>query len=246
MQKSFLSFLVCFLLLAGTVGSHVLGWAVAETPELTTVETQVTSRVSGTDTYDYDLELERISLNHSLSGYSFRSSGSIGGNATANWIQRQFESFGLETRAEEFEFVTWNVMAKPTFKVDLDGNPDTTDDGVVMDSFQPEHYSWSTPEEGIFAQLAALPLPNVLNRKSIEEARYDPSAWLATNTTGKILLVGREIRMNSHLTLAFENKLNEQPPAALIFTWWYDWMSWVPPFFGSVGGLPISQNGAYL
>lgn len=241
MRTSFLSFLVCSLLLAGTVGSQVLKCAFAENPELTPVETQVTNKVNGTNIYDYDLELEKISLNHSLSGYSFRSSGSTGGNATANWIQKQFENFDLETSAEEFEFVTWNIMTKPAFKVDLDGDPNTTDDGVVMDSFQPEHYSWSTPEEGIFAQLVALPMPNVVSREGIAGARYDPSAWLATNTTGKILFVGREIRMNSYLTLAFKNKLNEQPPAALVFTWWYDWMSWVPPFFGSVGGLPVSQ-----
>ena len=245
MQKSVLFFLVCSLLLAATVGSQVLKWAAAENPELAPVETQVTNKVNGTNIYDYDLELEKISLNHSLSGYSFRSSGSTGGNATANWIQKQFENFDLETSAEEFEFVTWNIVTKPAFKVDLDGNPNTTDDRVVMDSFQPEHYSWSTPEEGIFAQLTALPMPNVVSREGIAGARYDPSAWLAINTTGKILFVGREIRMNSYLTLAFKNKLNEQPPAALIFTWWYSWMSWVPPYFGSVGGLPISQYGAY-
>jgi hypothetical protein len=227
------------------VSGHVLNWGVAENPNLTSVESQIVSMINGTNAYNYDLELEKIGLNHSLSGYSFRSSGSVGANESARWIQEQFEGFGLETLAESFEFTTWNVMTKPVFKIDRDGNPNTTDDQVVINSFQPEHYSWPTPEGGVYAQLVTLPMPDIASRQGIGGARYDPAAWLAVNTTGKILLVGREIRMNSKLALVFRTKLQAEPPAALIFTWWYSWMSWVPPMFSSVGGLPASQAGAY-
>lgn len=246
MRKSLLSLVLCLLLLAAIVSSHALNWAAAENLNLTSVETQVMNSINGTNAYQYDLELENIGLNHSLSGYSFRSSGSVGANETVTWIQNQFESFGLETRAESFEFTTWNVMTKPVFKVDLDGNPDTTDDQVVVNSFQPEHYSWPTPEGGVFAKLVSLPMPDVQSRAGIWGARYNATAWNALNTTGKVVLVGREFRMNSGNYQLLVNKLQEQPPAAIIYTYWYTWMSDAPPGFTSTGGRPASQWGAYL
>ena len=106
MRKSLLSFLVCSLLLAGIMSSQALNLATTENPNLTTVETQVMNKINGTNAYNYDLELENMTLNHTISGYSFRSSGSVGANATAEWIQEKFESFGLETQAEAFQFTT--------------------------------------------------------------------------------------------------------------------------------------------
>jgi len=245
MRKSLLSFLVCSLLLAGIMSSQALNLATAENPNLTTVETQVMNKINGTNAYNYDLELENMTLNHTISGYSFRSSGSVGANATAEWIQEQFESFGLDTQAEAFQFTTWNMMTQPVLKVDLDANPNTTDDQVIIDSFQPEHYSWPTPEGGVFAPIVILPMPEVSSRAGVQGARYDPQAWLAVNTTGKILLVGREIRAMGPTNQAFRNKLQAQPPAALIYTSWYSWSSWTPPFFLSIGGRPASQFGSY-
>jgi hypothetical protein len=245
MRDSLFSFLLCLLLSATIVGSHTVSLAAAQNPNLTSVETAITSRINGTDAYKYDLELEKIGLNHSLSGYSFRSSGSIGANASVEWIQEQFESFGLDTHTEEFQFTTWNMMTKPVLKVDLDGNPNTIDDQVVIDSFQPKHYSWPTSDEGVYAQLLTLPLPDVQSHAGVGGARYDAAAWLAVNTTGKILLVGREVGMMGATSQAFRNKLQAQPPAALIFTDWYSWDSWVPPGSASVGGRPASEYGPY-
>ena len=67
MRKSLLSLVLCFLLLAAIVSSHVLNWAAAENLNLTSVETQVMNSINGTNAYQYDLELENIGLNHSLS-----------------------------------------------------------------------------------------------------------------------------------------------------------------------------------
>jgi len=245
MRRSLLPLLLCSILLVPIASSHVLDWATAQNQNLTSVESQIVSMINGTNAYNYDLELEKIGLNHSLSGYSFRSSGSIGANESAKWIQEQFENFGLETLAEDFEFTTWNVMTKPVFKIDLDGDQKTTDDQVTINSFQPEHYSWPTPEGGVYAPIVTLPLPDVASHAGIRAARYDAQAWLEVNTTGKILLVGREIRMMGATALAFRNKLQTQPPAALIYTSWYSWSSWVPPFFLSIGGRPASQYGPY-
>jgi len=246
MRKSLLPILICLLLLTSIASTHFSTWVVAESPNLTSVENQIINMINGTNAYNYDLELENMTLNHTISGYSFRSSGSIGANATAEWIQEKFESFDLETQAEAFQFTTWNMMTQPVLKVDLDANPNTTEDQVVIDSFQPQHYSWPTPEGGIFAPIVILPMPEVSSHAGIRGARYDPQAWLAVNTTGKILLVGREIRQMGPTNQAFRNKLQAQPPAALIYTSSYSWSSWTPPFFLSVGGRPASQFGSYF
>jgi hypothetical protein len=201
---------------------------------LSSVESEIVSRINGTSIYDYDLELERIALNHSLSLYSFRSSGSVGANATAAWIQQRFESFGLETNAESFEFTTWNLLAQPALVVDTDGNLSSTDDQMTISSFQCEHYSWPTADDGVFARLVTLPLP------------YSGIAWDETNTTGKVLLIGAEVKSNNNWYLAFRVKLQTEPPSAVIFRWSTSSMALMPPVFDSCGGRPDSGFGAFF
>lgn len=213
---------------------------------LSAVESNIVSRIKGTAIYDYDLELEKIALNHDLSLYSFRSSGSVGANATKDWIQQQFESIGLETRAEPFEFTTWNLPAPPTLVVDADGNLATTDDQLTINSFQSAHYSWPTPEGDVFASLVELPVPYAASYKAVGAAHYDAGAWNAVNTTGKVLLIGGEVRWDQNTALAFKNKIISQPPAAIVFANSYDWMAQAPPGFSSSGGRPASQWGAYF
>jgi hypothetical protein len=226
--------------------SQFVAWGLAGSPNLTSGENQIINMVDGTHAYYCDVELESMTLNNTISGYSFRSSGSTGATAIAEWIQNQFEGFGLETHAEAFQFTTWNVMTHPILTIDLDGNPNTTDDQVAIDSFQPEHYSWPTPENGVFAQIVTLPLPEISSHADVQLARYDAQTWLAVNTTGKILLVGREIQMMGSTMQAFINKLQTQPPAVLIYTGWYSWSSWVPQVFSSASGYPASEFGPYL
>ena len=212
---------------------------------LTSRESEVIGRINGTNAYNYDLELEKIALNHNLSGYSFRSAGSVGANETAKLVKERLESFGLETHMEEFEFTSWNLMTQPVLIIDDDGNQSTTNDQVIIRSFQPEHYSWPTPEEGVFADLVVLPLPEAKSRGTVGVRPYDAAAWNAINTTGKILLIGREVRWTAKLHQVYWNKLKTQPPAAVIHTWWYDWMSWAPPMFASIGGRPVYRFGPY-
>ncbi len=245
MRKVQFPILVCLLLLASVANSHFSPEGVAKSPNLTSSEDHVLSMINGTSAYRYDLELESMALNRTISGYSFRSSGSVGATATAEWIEDKFESFGLETHVEAFQFAAWNIMTQPAMKVDFDANSDTTDDQVVIDSFQPEHYSWPTSEEGIFAQIVVLPLPQISSHAGVQGARYDAETWLAVNTTGKILLVGREIQMMGPMMQAFRNKLQTQPPAALIYVSWYNWSSWIPQVLSSIGGRPASQFGPY-
>lgn len=208
---------------------------------LTSLEEQVLSLVNGTRAYNYDLELERIALEH----YAFRSGGSPGADEAALWIKEQFESFGLETYLEPFSFTTWDVLDKPAFLIDDDGNQNTTIDQTVISPFQCEHYSWPTPEDGVFADLVILSLPSAADRSEIGLRPINMTAWNAIDTTGKFVLIGREVRMSSSWHQTYVNKLNAQPPAAVVYTWWYNWMSFVPDFFNSAGGRPLSGYGPY-
>jgi len=196
------------------------------------LEQQIVGLVNGSRAYNYDLELENIALSH----YAFRSGGSLGANETANWIKEQFESFGIETSLEPFEFTTWDLLSKPSLIIDDDGNQGTTSDQTTIASFQCEHYSWPTPTNGVFAELVILPLPSAANHSEIGKNPIDMTAWDAINTTGKIVLIGKEVRWSSNWFQRFLNKIWEQPPVAVVYTWWYDWMSFTPPQFGSAGG----------
>jgi len=193
------------------------------------------SMINGTNVYNYDLELEKIALNHSISGYTFRSGGSVGATATAFWIKRQFEGFGLDAYMESFEFTTWNLPTQPKLVIDDDGNSSTLNDQEILKSFQAAHFSWNTSESGIFRDLVVLPLPDSVSHDEAAR-RLNTTAWKAINTTGKILLIGREVSRNADWFHSFVNKLTLEPPAAIIYTWWNSWMSFTPPMFGSSQG----------
>jgi len=196
--------------------------------------------VDGTNVYNLDLELEQIAYNHTLSNYSFRAAGSSGANATADWLLEQFSMLGFETHKEPFNFTTWDVASKPVLIVDDDGNPTTTADQTEAASFQCEHYSWPTSSDGVFADLVVLPLPAAAGYSEIGARSINTTEWNSINTTGKILLTGREIRWANSWQTTYKSKLTAQPPAAVVYTWWYDWDSFQPDYFSSTGGRPLA------
>ncbi len=213
---------------------------------LTSRESQIVALVNGTRAYSYDLELEKIALNHSVSHYSFRSSGSAGANATALWLEDQFASFGLSTSLESFEFTNWNMLGQPALIIDEDGVTGTISDQTLISSFQSAHFSWPTSGSGVFADLVVLPLPDAGRYSEIGRQQINTTLWDSIDTLDKIVLIGGEVRWNSTWEQTFQNKLSSQPPAAVICTWWYSWMSFAPPFLSSVGGRPTSSVGSYL
>lgn len=204
-------------------------------------EEQVLALVNGSRAYGYDLELEKIAFRH----HAFRAGGSTGANETANWIKGQFESFGLESWLEAFEFATWDLLNKPTLLIDDDGNQSTTHDQVMLHSFQSTQCSWPTPDEGVFADLVVLPLPEAANLDEIGATPINMTTWNALNITEKVVLIGREVRWNYDWEQTYSSKLSEQPPVAVVYTWWYDWMSFTPPLFYSTGGRPPGSFGPY-
>lgn len=205
---------------------------------LAPVEANVLNLFNGSEAYAYALQLENIALAHP----AFRAAGSAGADEAADWIASQFESFGLAVEKEEFQFTRWDLGEKPTLVIDADGNSATVTDQLQIASFQCVHYSLPVD---VFADLVVLPLPPAA---SLDEVGAVPigTLWNAVDTTDKVLLIGREVRFDDGWQETFSNKLRADPPAAVIYTWWYDWMSFVPDFFSSGGGLPISTFGHYF
>jgi hypothetical protein len=193
-----------FCVLALILTNFVVVSATSDYSHLSSVESEIVSQINGTNIYNYDLQLENIALNQSLSGYTFRSSGSPGAEAAAGWIQQQFEGFGLETSNETFNLTTWGLLAQPTLVVYGYGGLNVSSSQVAISSFQCEHYSWPTPKGGVNASVVALP------------PYYDPGVWLALDSTGTVLLVPDNVP--SEFALQFLAKINSQTPAAIIFT----------------------------
>jgi parallel beta-helix repeat protein len=212
-----------------------------QSDSLNSSEQQAIALVNGSRAYGYDLELENITLKHP----AFRAAGSSGAYEAANWIEGQFESFGLNSSLESFQFTNWTLLSRPFLVIDEDGNSSTVNDQVVIDSFECEHYSWPTPYDGVFADLVVLPLPPAVNLGEIGVNPINMTEWDNMNTTGKIVLIGREIRWNGYWQQTFVNKLTVQTPAAVVYTWWYPWMNFTPTFFSSAGGRPLSGFGSY-
>jgi len=208
---------------------------------LSSVEQEVVGLVNGSRAYDTDLQLENISSSYP----AFRAAGSAGANEAANWIKGQFDGLGLNVSMDSFPFTTWNLLSKPTLVIDEDGNPATLNDQAMISSFECEQMSWPTPTSGVFANLVILPLPPAANRGEVGLNPINITRWNEINTTGKIVLIGREVRWSNTWQQAFIDKLVAQTPAAVVYTWWYSWMSFVPPFFASSGGKPLGGASAY-
>jgi hypothetical protein len=233
--------LIVLAILPALVKSVDLHTANLQTEGPNWLEQEIVNFVNGSMVFGFDLKLENIAFKH----YSFRSGGSTGANETAFWIKAQFESFGLSAWLEEFEFITWNLLDKPVLVIDVDGNRSTTADQILIESFQSTHLSWPTEPEGIFSDLVILPLPEAANISQVGLLPIDKALWDSINTTGKVVLIGREVRWSPDWEQTFMEKITSQTPAALVYTWWYDWMSFTPILFASSGGRPISPLGPY-
>ena len=231
-----LSLILMFL----SVAFNVVARAAQSGGGLTPQESQLVSSVNGTNAYNYALRLEEIALDHNISGYTFRVGGSAGALEAARWIDSQLESFGLETYEEKFEFTNWTLLSQPELTISCNGSR------FPIQSFQSDHYSWPTSRSGVSADLVVLPLPEAANRNEVGVRPINLTIWNAVDTSGKIVLIGREVRWSNGWERTFKSKLTTQPPAAVVYTWWYDWMSPIPPKTSSGGGRPLSVLGCYF
>ncbi|MGC8961898.1 MAG: M28 family peptidase, partial [Candidatus Bathyarchaeia archaeon] len=170
---------------------------------------------------DYCLELEALTLNSSLSSFSYRSAGSPGAEASADWIADKMRSFGLEVRFENFSFLSWELYDKPSLILYVDSQP------IRLDTFVPLHMSWPTPMEGL--------------RGNITIYKWGEAA---VQVSGSILVVGvDELILNRGVEEFFECvELNE--PKAVIYTYTNIVNMWMPPILNSAEGMEFWDIGA--
>lgn len=205
------------------------------------IEEWFSQEISGERAYSMDLELEAITLQYP----AFRCGGSKGADHAANWIHERMLSIGLESTKEEFEFTTWDLTSRASLQIE-DG-AHYGGDWITIESFQCEQLSWPTPEGGVTTDLVILPLPPAADYSHIGTKPIDIEAWDAVNTTDKVLVTGKEVRWIDGWEREFIQKLRNQPPAAVVFTWWYEWMNSSSVItYSSGGGRPLGQNGPYL
>jgi hypothetical protein len=208
------------------------------------VDTSVADRLidenwDGDNVISLTEELCDISSNN----LAFRVSGSQGADEAAHFIAERFTSYGLQVTVENFTMPVWNLTDEPTLTVDADGNSSTPDD-TVIGSFNCESFSKPTPYGGLVAELVSLPLPPASNYYEVGRRAIDRQAWDSINITGKVLLIGREVRWSYGWEGVFKDKLLAQPPAAVIYHYHYPWMSYAQYSSQlSSGGLPLGDMG---
>ena len=192
---------------------------------------------NGSNVVSLTEELCDISSRH----LAYRVSGSPGADEAAGFIAERFASYGLRVSVENFTMPTWDLTAEPALFIVADNS---TAEDAVIGSFDCESFSRPTPSGGLVAELVALPLPLASNYSEVGRRAIDRQAWNDINITDKVLLIGREVRWSYGWESAFKEKLLAQPPAAVIYNYYYPWMSYAQQSSqSSSGGLPLGDMG---
>ncbi|MDD1771053.1 MAG: M28 family metallopeptidase [Methanomassiliicoccales archaeon] len=198
-------------------------------------ESVVLGTIDGSSILDDMMALENIAS----SNFASRSAGSRGANESADWILERFGSMGLSARKEGFVFPAWDLRSEPKMVLDADGNFSSTGDQLEVKSFGCEQWSKPTPAGGVNGTICVLPLPEA-NYGDLGSTPINWTAWNGIDTTGKILVIGREVRWASDWESTFAYKIYAQRPAAIVYVWWYEWMAPLDVMFeSSTGGAPI-------
>ncbi|MEM3607823.1 MAG: M28 family metallopeptidase [Candidatus Bathyarchaeia archaeon] len=162
---------------------------------------------------EYCLELEALTLNSSLSSFSYRSAGSPGAQASAEWIACKLESFGLEVKFENFSFLAWELYDEPSLTLYVDSQP------VRLETFIPMHMSWPTPGEGLRGNIALY-------------------TWGegAVQVNGSILVVGVDDLILNRRVKDFFESIRLSEPRAILYTYTNILNMWMPPILNSAEG----------
>lgn len=175
---------------------------------------------------------------------SFRVSGSEGADEAADLIWSEMVSYGLNVTNEPFLHSSWTLQEPPVLFSEGDGDLNTSQDQVHFLSFQAEPYSLPTPSGGVLSELVSLPLPDIASPSNVGGRPIDQGAWDEVNITGKVLLMGKEVRWNSIWDQVFKLKLNKERPSAILFHYHYSWMDHAEHYSqSSSGGLPLMVTG---
>jgi hypothetical protein len=195
---------------------------------------------NGQNVIDLTEELCEISADN----LAYRVSGSEGADQAADLISERFQSYGLQVTEETYDLPVWNLLSKPSMVYDVDANPTSVEDDLPISSFQAESYSVPTASEGAYAELVTLPLPNTTGQSGVGMSAIDTAFWDTVNVTGKVLLIGREVRWATNWEQVFKLKILQETPSAIIFRYNYSWMSYADEFSqSSTGGRPLGTIG---
>jgi hypothetical protein len=160
------------------------------------------------------LELEALTLNHSLSSYSYRSAGSPGAQASADWIVDKMRSFGLTVRVEEFRFPAWEIRDEPSLTLYAGSQP------VRLETFTPSHLSWPTPEDGLIGDLVVYPGGGAQVNESI-------------------LIVGVDDLILNRMGGNLSDSIRADRPRAVLYTYFNPSNMWMPPILNSAEGMDL-------
>jgi hypothetical protein len=203
----------------------------------------IVSRVDGDKAYVAAMELENLTM-----GYpAYRSAASDGCSAAADWIEQRMTERGLTAHSESFSFPSWDLRSLATLDIAPDGDLDNANGLLRISSFNAEQWSHPSAPNGSDGVLIYLPLPDAASREDVGKRPIDHAVWNSVNTTGKVVLVGKEVRWSSAWEAAFMSKLTVQTPSSVIFTYSYSWMSSIDAVqIASVGGRPLGAMGPYM
>lgn len=191
---------------------------------------------------DNVIDLTEQLCNISARNAAYRVAGSAGADEAANMIAQTFQGYGLEVSEEGFQMPVWDLWGTPFLHYDHDGDANTS--MVMTESFSVEGFSM--PFQGI-RELTTLPLPSAADRMSVGNEEIDDAAWGQVDISGKVLLIGREVRWDPSWEQSLKSKLEEQTPSAVIFHYSYPWMEYADQYSqASAGGRPLGAAGPFF
>ena len=186
--------------------------------------------------YFYAANLSAIASNVSISGYSYRSAGSLGEYYSHLYIKDLLTSFGLNIKIEEFNFINWNIYDKPNMTLTIGG------DSKVVDIY-PTHFTFGTGVNGVSGEIVYLPLPLYFSEEPLPDDIKE--IWDSTSISNKIVLIGREVMFNGFWFSDFYSKVCTEKPKAVLYTWaTVDYRDY-PFYFSSTGGRRVSMYRDY-
>ncbi len=236
MRSKFITLLVAIVVLVPAL--YIIPGTIAAGVDTSAADGIIDENWDGGNVIFLTEELCNISSNYR----TFRVSGSQGADEAAHFIAERFASYGLQVTMENFTMPVWNLTDEPALTIDADGNSST--EGILIGSFNCESFSKPTPHDGLVDELVSLPLPQAINYDEIGRRAIDRQAWDNINISGKVLLIGREVRWSTGWEGVFKEKLLAQPPAAVIYHYHYPWMSYAQQSSqSSSGGLPLGEMG---
>ncbi|MGQ4833868.1 MAG: M28 family metallopeptidase [Candidatus Asgardarchaeia archaeon] len=180
-----------------------------------------------TSTYNYAEAISNFTIDTTISHFSYRAIGSPGERYVFEFLKNFALSRGLIVKEQMFEFTNWDIYSVPNITIN-NGNE------VFTLRVYPAHYSYGTPNDGLNGTLVYLPLPETTS--TVKFPSNISEIWNTTDITGKIVIIGREVRFVEQWLESFLKKIMLQRLLAILYIWATKDYEKYPMFFSSYGG----------